>query len=140
MKDIRYDLRERLQAIAKDSASLRSKLAQNDSEEVMLKALLQREDDRFGPLEASLPLLSNGIDGDQSNDGGTPLARFIVNTIKTAGRPVTLDDLKTAAENVSFDFGAKKPGRVLHWALVAMSENNIVVRNGEGWKLKEVTN
>jgi hypothetical protein len=140
MKDIRLDLRERLDSIAKDSAALRSKLSQNDAEEGMLKALLQREDDRFGRLEASLPAPSKRIDGDQSTVGSTPLARLIVNTIRQAPKPVTLDDLKLAAEKVGYDFGTKKPGRVLHWALVAMNENNVIVKNGEGWKLKEVTN
>jgi hypothetical protein len=141
MKDIRHDLRERLDSIAKDSVVLRARLAQNDAEEAMLKSLLQREDARFGKLDASLPAPTNGDHAGQSKTGGTPLSRFIVNTIRQAKKPVTLDDLKQAAETIGYDFGTKKPGRVLHWALVAMNENGIIRPSQSvhgGWKMKEV--
>lgn len=136
MKDIRPDLRERLDALEKRSAILRSQLEQNKEQEELLKNLLQHEDERFGRLEAALVAPSRSIDGDRSGAASTPLAKLIVNTIKQSDHPVTLDDLKRAAEHVKFDFGTKKPGRVLHWALVAMHENNVIERNGAGWKLK----
>ena len=140
VKDIRPDLRERLDSITKEIAVLRAKVTQNENEESLLKILLQREDARFGKLEASLPIMppSNGAHVVQSSTGGTPLARLIVNTMRNANKVTTLADLKKAAEAVGYDFGAKAPGRVLHWALVAMSENGSIVRKGDGWNLKEM--
>jgi hypothetical protein len=136
MNDIRPDILERLEVIAADSARLRTRLTRNDAEEQMLKQLLRREEERFGRLEASLVVPSKRIDGGRSKVATTPLAKLIVSTISQADRPVTMDDLKRAAEEVHFDFGAKKPGRVLHWALVAMRENDVIEKNGEGWRLK----
>jgi hypothetical protein len=142
MRDIRAGLRERLDAIAKERAVLRTRLSEAESQEAAIRALLKQEEAKFGKLEPILPF--SGIlepsDGDTATvRGRTPLSQMILNyLVQNAGRPVTLQDFKAAAEHVRFDFGQKAPGRVLHWALVGMEENQLVRKTEKGYTLAEM--
>jgi hypothetical protein len=122
MVDIRPALRERLKTIASERARL-------DQMEAGIKALLQLENEG----EAS----TNGNSGEHAETGTTPLAHFILDTLKHTTRAMTVNDLKTAAHKAGIDFGEKSPGRVLHWALVGKSRSGVVEKVGGRWRLKE---
>jgi hypothetical protein len=125
MRDIGPVLRERLETIARERARL-------DQMEAGIKALLKLENQEL--------VASKNGNGDQAAEtGNTPLADFVLTTLKQAKRSVTVADLKTAASNAGFDFGQKSPGRVLHWALVGKMRSGIVEKVGGKWRLKEVT-
>jgi len=68
-----------------------------------------------------------------TNSKHTPLARFILQTLNE--REKTLQELKSAAEQKGIDFATKKPGRVLHRALVGMARSHLVEKSNRTWKL-----
>jgi len=124
MRDIRADLRERLQAIARDRAGL-------DQMEAGIKELLRIEDRREF-------IASGNGNGTHVDEGGTPLKRFILTVLRHSKQPLTVGDLKVAAAQGGYDFGEKSPGRVLHWALVGMAQGGIVEKKEDNkWHLKE---
>jgi hypothetical protein len=138
MQDIRAGLKERLDSIAKERAMLRTRLAEAEIMESTIRALLQQEEGKFGKLEPTLPFNGNAKPiADPTVRGGTPLSQLIIGTIQQANRPRNLDQFKEAAERLHFDFGDKKPGRVLHWALVALEQSNVLERTKDGYKLRE---
>jgi hypothetical protein len=53
-------------------------------------------------------------------------------------RPKSLGDLKRIAVAHGLDFNGKKPGRVIHFALLGMAQNGDVEMVEKGvWKIKE---
>src|ERR1035441_9684395 len=111
MRDIRSALQERLDAVAKNRSTLQAQLAELDHIETGIKALMQRE--------AVLFITTSNGNGNQSDpDVGTPMAQFVLQALRRAQQPVSLEDLKKMAVEAGVDFGEKSPGRVLHYALV----------------------
>lgn len=118
MRDIRPDLRERLEAISKEQQSLQSRLSELEQTEAGVRVLLLREEQRYS--RGSITELHLG--DNHVRAGGTPLAKLIITTARQGGkRWFVLDDFKTAAKEAHFDFGEKSPGRTLHWALVGLT-------------------
>jgi hypothetical protein len=118
-------LRERLKTIASERARL-------DKMEAGIKELLQLENQGFTASKNG-----NGAHA-AAETGNTPLAHFVLDTLKQSKRALSVDDLKAAAERAGLDFGEKSPGRVLHWALVGKLRSGIVEQVGGGkWRLKE---
>jgi hypothetical protein len=133
MRDIRQDLRERLDKLESERLELKTQLEQLSRREVTLKALLQEEDSRWAtqvglfPTERE-PLLTNG--------DRTAYAKFLVQAMATH-EPMTLDVLKDLAHQKGVEFDGKNPGRVLHFALLGMSQNGVVEMVESGvWRLK----
>jgi hypothetical protein len=124
MRDIGPVLRERLATIARERARL-------NEMEAGIKALLKLEGGE--DFKSS----TNG-DGDHAGEpSNTPLAKFLLDTLKQAKRSLTVTDLKAAAKNAGLDFGEKSPGRVLHWALVGKMRSGVVEKVGGKWRLVE---
>jgi len=67
----------------------------------------------------------------------TPLASFILESLRDGEK--TMHTLKVEAEKAGIDFSGKKPGRVLHFALLGMAQNGLTERVNGTWKLKEST-
>jgi hypothetical protein len=143
MRDIRSDLKERLEVIAKMREELEAKLDEVDEAESGVKALLQQEEQRFGGSKISNLILTPPVH-DRSESSGfvrTPLSNLIFETLKNSNRALALDDFKKHAETSGFDFGAKSPGRTLHWALIGLTENGYLECTGKQkerrYRLKE---
>lgn len=128
MKDIRSVLGERLTEIAAEKQSLQARLCAVESEEDLVKSLLALEEQRFGSgtykVIAAVTVSHPEADhADTNGFGDTPVSKLILETLKSSTRPVGLDEFKRRALEAKIDFGAKKPGRVLHWALVGLTQN-----------------
>ncbi len=142
MRDIRSDLQERLDAVTRDREDLRQRLAELEAVEASINALLLRESAQFsartngngnGTPVAGLNLSASDA---AFYEGGTDLARLLLQTLRRSGKAMPLEDLKDAAERAGLDFGAKAPGRVIHWALVGMAQSGSVEKIGEMWQIK----
>ena len=132
MRDIRPDLRERLNTIAADRARL-------DEDERSVRHLLQREEMRFGePKQASLPL------GDRNEKNKTvkrvpaepsEKIKFVMTTL--ADRQLwPLELIVEAAAEKGVDFNGKHPRRVLHFVLLGMQQRGLVEKIGKNeWRL-----
>jgi hypothetical protein len=133
MRDIRSDLKERLATLDAERTALKQQLVALDKSEFAINALLTSEDMRFAPT-ANMDLFSTPPEVDA---GTTPLAKFLLLTLRSADRALSLDEIKVAAEAANFDFEDKSPGRVIHYALVGMTQNGSVVSIGDLWRIKE---
>jgi hypothetical protein len=123
VRDIRSDLRERLDAIAKRKVQLKAEAESLDQEEIAVQGLIQREDQRFGVRTSQLVLTSPELNQSANGFGRTPLSRLILNILKQNNHALGLDDFKKFAADLGFDFGEQSPGRTLHWALVGLTQS-----------------
>ena len=135
MRDIRPDLQERLVAIDKDRAALQAKLTELDHMETGIKALMRREGSLF--VAAATAATPNGIGSHSEADAGTGLAPFLLQYLRQARKPTPLGDIRDKAIEAGLEFGDKKPGRVIHWALVGMAQHGSVEKIGENWQIKD---
>jgi hypothetical protein len=123
MRDIRDDLRERLSAIDRDLVFYQHKIEDLEDQKEMLQALLNEENRRWGMEEAPSKKSRElqDIICEIMSDGGTWFGGTVVGALIKRG----------------FDFGAAKPGRVVHFTLLGMSRRNLVEHVGDStWKLK----
>jgi hypothetical protein len=124
MRDIRVDLRERLEATLAQRTEL-------EAQERCLRALLRYEEaDRTNQLApASSPACSEATNGDR-------LREFVLQALKD-GRDHTLDDLKERAHGVGLTtVGAS--GRSLNITLVNLLREGLVTRLRNGrWRFGE---
>ncbi len=133
MRDIRPDLKERLEALAAEREELKFELALLDQKEIRIKALLSEEEARWEKVQPAL--FHNGhapqpeTDGDRV--GHTPLARFLVRALSD-DKPHDLKELVLLAIQESFDFGVKNSGRSIHFALVGLQQSGYVRRLPSG--------
>lgn len=131
MRDIREDLRQRLQSIAAQRGEMQARLQWLDQAETHIKGLLEYE-----RIQAELnqePLFAEPIRPDEDR---TEIAQFLRDALAD-GAPRSLDDLKKAAAVRSINFHEKIPGRVLHFALLGMAQGGVVEMVDKGvWKLK----
>lgn len=130
MRDIRSDLRERLDRLQIEGRKLEKRREDLARRGEILSALLRDEEERFAKRQASLSGSS-----DRRPEPTTPIGRFIRETMVN-GQPWPLARLKEAAKTDGIDFEGKDPGRVLHFALVGMKHNGYVeiVESGV-WRL-----
>lgn len=132
MRDIRIDLKERLTDLSKERAELQGRLTAIEEMESGIMALLAHEELRLSNAGAIASLVLTHPDADGNGFGSTPVSRLILDTLKTSTRPVPLAEFKRLAEEAHIDFGPKKPGRVLHWALVGLTQNGHLGVIGKG--------
>jgi hypothetical protein len=132
MRDIRQDIRERLDKLESERLELKSQLEQLSRRELTLKALLQEEDSRWSTQVD----LFYGTGGMLTNGDRTAYAKFLGQALANH-EPATLDALKDLARQRGLDFEGKNPGRVLHFALLGMQQNGTVEMVESGvWRLK----
>ena len=131
MKDIRQDLRERLDAIAAQRADLQLKIATLLASETGLKMLLRDEEERFAREPRLFP--------DKVAVNGTSLRELIEKELRDKRRPMTVEDFKTEILRTTYNFGESKPGRAIQGALMGLKQNGVIDQLGEGqWVLKEL--
>jgi hypothetical protein len=119
-----------LNAIAREYEDLQRRLTELNNIEAGIKALIMRESQNYAAS-------SNGTGDDYTDSGGTELARFVLQTLRQANKPLTVEDFKEAADAAKIDFGEKSPGRVLHWALVGMAQGGSVEKVNDKWRIKK---
>ena len=134
MRDIRAGLLERLDAVALQRERLRRGIEELDSDEKMLRRLLEAEQKRFHDYEPSLFVRAGKvlIDSDDMSD----IARFLTDAMSD-GESYSLASLKELAEKRGIFSGEKtSPGRALHFALVNLQRRGAVKGKGDGyWRL-----
>jgi len=140
VRDIRPDLKERLEALAAEREEHKRALARVDEREAVVKGLLAEEEERWEKVQPAL--FENGDSGNHRREaqlvvGRTPLARFLVGALGD-GRPHRLAEIVRLATDTHFDFGTKNPGRSIHFALIGLQENDFVRRLEDGtwqWRI-----
>lgn len=138
MRDIRPDLKERLENIAKQRQQLQESLVQLKEQEDRISDLLKVEDSRFeAERESFLPLFEPDPETVGHNGKyGSPVARFVFDFLHE-NKEASLQMLKRGAAREGIPFGRKNPGRALHFLLVGMAQNGLVEKMDSGqWKLK----
>jgi hypothetical protein len=140
MRDIRPDLRERLQSVLNKRQTYQRALDALSVEENLLTKLLQAEDAMFDtstlfdavedakPTELSPP------------QPASPLSEVLLDTLKTKSGPVTIEELKQSAAQRGVPFGGKRPGRVIHFVMLGMAQHNLVEKKDGGWMLVQAVN
>ena len=97
-------------------AQLKARLEVLEDREATLKVWLAEE----GPTQADLPI--------PAMNGGTPLAGFLRHVLAD-GRPRTLQEIVSAVMvRGGLVRGNAKPGRVVHFALLGLSQHGDVER------------
>jgi len=64
----------------------------------------------------------------------TALSSFILESLRDRGK--TTETLKAETKKAGISFGQKKPGRVLHFALLGMAQHGVVERVNGTWRLR----
>ncbi len=131
MRDIRKDIRERLEAIESQREHLQMRLKRLVEKEAMLKTLLQEEETEW--IAKQPTLLQMGENPPQKVR--TELGKFIMTTLSD-GNPHSLNDLVTLSQNLGIHIKGKSPRRAINFSLVGMRRNNLVERIERGvWKI-----
>jgi hypothetical protein len=135
MRDIRQDLRERIDKLESERLELQTQLEQLSRREITLKALLLEEDSRWSTQERLFP-----AEGEHPPTNGhrTAYSKFLIQALIDHHGPIRLDVLKALAQQRGINFEGKNPGRVLHFALLGMAQNGVVEMVEKGvWRLKQ---
>jgi hypothetical protein len=135
MRDIRDDLRERIDMLAREKHNKEIEIASIDQKIAMLDGLLQQEEERVNPV--TQVTLEFAQPRQQTNGSGysSHLALAVLHVFKTHN-PATLEQLKTQAIKDGVEFGGKHPGRMIHFLLLGMEQNGIVRRTEDKrWRL-----
>jgi hypothetical protein len=130
MRDIRSDLRERLDDIERQRTALISKLDDLDAQRATVGALLHAEQERFGNVET--PTDSGTI---VVLSGDLPPAHTLGNLMRGVlgdGSKRSTQELAKLAVSKGHPFGDKSPGRSVHFALVGLERAGQVERDEAG--------
>ena len=135
MRDIRNDLAERLKDIEAERTRLLQRLDELTPTEQALQALLAEEEARWSRLQP--PLFAVQSERTNGKKARTEVSQFLMNALAD-GKPKAVQALKESALKLGIAFGSKKPGRVIHMALLGMAQNGLVEMVTKGvWKVKE---
>jgi hypothetical protein len=135
MRDIRPDLQERLQSILNKRQSLQRRLDALAVEETLLTSLLRAEDAAYPPCSLFDALEEPELTQPGPIQPDAPLSEVLLSTLKEKSGMASLDELKESASKRGFSFGAKQPGRVIHFALIGMSQHKLVEKKDGRWTL-----
>lgn len=127
MRDIRQDLKERLDAIDRDRVVLQNQLDILSTREASIKAMLADEERRIlsrGAGTGELPFESATL------VGGMQMTDLIKSVLR--GRRLTFDDVKVDIVKTSFDFAGQKPGRVIHGGLLSLWRAGEIDKDASG--------
>lgn len=136
MRDIRADLQERLTHVEKELRTIEAKFNNLQSLRETLRVMVAAEAEKWDGLGAQKGLFTNGNGAThEAESHATPLSA-ILQEVMSDRKKVHLKDIAEAVVKHGYPFGEKKPGRVLHFALLGMKSGGLVERLGEGyWKL-----
>lgn len=131
MRDIRWDLRERLEATVKQRNELSGRVRALEAQEQRLRALLN--DEEFSHVD-QLPLASCPPSGKAT--GGARLREFVLGSMQD-GHEWSLQDLKKHAHGIGLTaVGAS--GRSLNITLVNLLREGLVTRLRNGrWRYQD---
>ena len=135
MRDIRSDLQERLDNVEKELHGIEGKYKSLQTMRENLRAMLAAESAQWAQLGAQKPLFSsangNGSHAESENNNST-LSNILRDALADQKKK-HLKELSKAAVDRGYPFGQKKPGRVVHFALLGMRSGQLVDQLGEGW-------
>jgi hypothetical protein len=129
VKDIREDLRERLDSIVAERSALEAQLQSLQTLENVYKLALQREEETAIARNEGSPI-------DLPSGDETDLNGLLIQTMAKKNRPLALDEIKVEIAKLPYDFGDKKPGRAIHFRLIGLSQRGEVERLPDGrWRI-----
>jgi len=135
MRDIREDLRERLDILAAERAKLQMRVQAIELQEASYKAALREEEARVA--QSSSENQTNPLPFPTAS--AVLLGPVIMRVMRAKGRPLALDEIRDEIVNSGmFDFGEKKPGRSVHFGLMSLQNGGELTRLVDGrWTLPQ---
>jgi hypothetical protein len=140
MRDIRQDLRERLDALEAQRRHLQEQMAVIDNQSQLLASLLIEEKDRWEEVGDVPPKAVREYK--PSQNGSVAHERLdltqIIQELLDCGEPWFTSQLASIAKKRGYDFGTRQPGRSVHFTLIAMARRGDVENAGLGrWRKKQ---
>ena len=138
MRDIRPDLKERLEAVETENGRLRQRLDELKNEDAMLRTMLAAENHRWHGDQRSL-FTGDRISVSRLGESGSPIAQFLLDTLSD-GADWPLDRLKEHSPDKGiFATDETSLGRALHGALIGLKRRGLVEMVGRGvWRIQKV--
>ena len=130
MKDLRKEIKERLDEIEPQRVSLQKRLDSLAMKEKSLKVLLESEVERWTE-QLSLEFASGT--GDKGRH--SPLYSFILTTLAEGAK--RKDEILSAALKAKVPITSKRTKVAVHFTLLGMANAQVVERIGDLWKLKK---
>ena len=132
MKDIRKDLRERINDMRSRQERLQIQIKELNTRANMLEVLLDQEEREWRQKQPTLLDLGTDVSPVRTH---SELSRFLLNSLRD-GNPHNTDELVALAENKGIPIKGKSPRRAIHFALVGMKQNNLVeMVRSRVWKI-----
>lgn len=139
MRDIREDLKERMELMARERQNLEVRLASLAQQATILEALLEQENQRIhaSSNQPSLSFVQPSAPKINGEKYSSPLSLAVLEVFRTIN-PANLGQFKAQAQRDRVEFGGKHPGRAIHFLLLGMEQNGLVERLEDGrWRLKK---
>ncbi len=131
MRDIRKDLRERINSIRSQQEHLQFRIKELDRKAIMLENLLEQEELDWRARQPALLDLTGTLTVRTRSE----LSRFILSTLSD-GKPHSTGELVDLAQSKGIPIRGKSPRRAIHFALVGMKQNDLVeMVKSRVWKL-----
>lgn len=135
MRDIRNDLRERIEEVEQERAVAKRQLDALALRGARLSEMLKDEEIKWSQRQAPLPL--DGTNGHAPRRMTTRLGQTIYDVLSD-GRDWPLSNVTQVVVEQGVPIKGKHPGRAVHFALVALKQNGIVDMPSSGmWRLKK---
>ena len=135
MRDIRADIKERLDAVASSRERLAEQLRELEVDEAALRSFLEAENARWHNKEPELFRVGKRLEPRPLDETVSPVTKFLLDTLGD-GTPWSLTRLKDHASNKGVVFGGDSPGRVLHGGLLGLKKRGVVAMIESGiWRL-----
>lgn len=132
MRDIRKDLRERIEAIDFQRDHIEFRLSELDKKRTILETMLADEELAW---KAKQPILLGFGDTSREVRLKSELSKFLLDVLRD-GNPRNTSELKELALNKGIPFKGKSPLRAIHFTLVGMKNNNLVeMVESRVWKI-----
>lgn len=136
VRDLREEVRQRLQLILAERGQLQQRLQFLEESEKQLKQLLAFEEMRIRYEQTNMAFPFVAPDKQNVEADRSTLALFLKDCLLD-GQSHSLGDLKAKAEDAGIEFEGKHPGRVLHFALLGMSQGGSVEMVKKGvWRMR----
>lgn len=135
MRSIQDDLQHRMTALEAERQKLLARLKEIDSIKGNLNQVMQAEKTVFSKRKnGSIRVSSSKAAGSPEVATGTLTA--ILGDLLADRKAHLLGEITQGVVNRGYDFGDKAPGRVVHFALLNMSNHNRAERLDDGgWRL-----
>jgi len=131
MRDIRKDLRERIEDIRSHQEVLQLRIKRLEEQAAMLENLLKQEEADWQVRQPALFDLGKGSSARVRSE----LSRFLLAALND-GKPHGIVELVDLAQSKGIPIKGKSPRKAIHFALVGMKQNKIVEMLESGvWKI-----